>query len=144
MSERTHVPILHKPKQKKPRKRINSVSPRMAKAKRIYAKLRKKFLEDHPICQHWLAENGWTEHRPDGSGKSVHYTHPHKILPGHVRSPWEMAEREGAPYSEEIHHKRGRGKYYLDTSTWMAVRAGHDQYLHNDPKRYEKGYMLPR
>jgi hypothetical protein len=41
--------------------------------------------------------------------------------------------------------KKGRGKYHLDTSTWMATRSGHSTFIHGDPKTaYAKGYMLPR
>lgn len=47
--------------------------------------------------------------------------------------------------STEIHHKKGRGKYLLDTTTWMAVSNEGHKAIHADPKTsYAKGYMLPR
>ena len=41
----------------------------------------------------------------------------------------------------DIHHKRGRVGYLLDTSTWLAVsRLGHI-YIEEHPKEaYEKGW----
>lgn len=47
--------------------------------------------------------------------------------------------------STEIHHKKGRGKYLLDTSTWMAVcRTAHDEIHFNPEESYKRGWMLPR
>lgn len=45
----------------------------------------------------------------------------------------------------DIHHKKGRGKYLLDESTWLAVsREGH-RWIHDHPKQAaELGYILPR
>jgi hypothetical protein len=45
----------------------------------------------------------------------------------------------------EIHHKKGRGKYYLDTSTWMAVsRKAHEEIEANPEWAKERGYSLER
>lgn len=49
------------------------------------------------------------------------------------------------PRATEIHHKKGRGKYLLDTSTWMALSQEGHRHIHNNPKEaYEKGWMLTR
>ena len=45
----------------------------------------------------------------------------------------------------EIHHKysgKDRDKYYLDTSTWMAVSRKAHNYIHKSPKEArEKGWL---
>ncbi len=123
---RTFEPPKPKKVSKLQRGGIKPVSAKRVKINRIYSALRKKFLEEHPFCQFYLMEKGVSE-----------------------VTLLEIAAKAGgfAPYlkSEEIHHKKGRGKYLLDTSTWMAVSmAGHD-WIHNHVKEsYERGYMLPR
>lgn len=58
---------------------------------------------------------------------------------------WSM-EVLGKPVpATEIHHKKRRGKYFLDTSTWMSVSKQAHLAIHADPKTsYEKGWMQPR
>ena len=34
----------------------------------------------------------------------------------------------------DIHHKKGRGKYLLDTSTWIQLCRNCHQYLENRPE----------
>ena len=71
------------------------------------------------------------------------------------RREWFMARNYWCEYAiaeglyprpaTEVHHKRGRGKYLLDTTTWMAVSSENHKLIHANPKySYEKGYMLPR
>ncbi len=49
------------------------------------------------------------------------------------------------PHSTQVHHKKGRGKFLLDVSTWMAVSDHGHKVIHHDTKTsYERGYMLPR
>lgn len=47
--------------------------------------------------------------------------------------------------STECHHKKGRGKYLLDESTWLAVsRAAHIK-IHSEPAwAYKNGYLEKR
>lgn len=41
----------------------------------------------------------------------------------------------------DIHHKRGRGEYYLDESTWIAVSMEAHNEIESDPDwAYEMGY----
>jgi hypothetical protein len=48
-------------------------------------------------------------------------------------------------HSTEIHHKKGRGKYLLDETTWMAVcRVCHAQIENNPEWAKAKGYSLSR
>ena len=124
---RTHQPILNKPKEKKRRKPIKKVSKVRAALNREYMKLRAEFLADHPYCQWFMREHSLCEGLVlthggyyDGS------THP-------------------VPVSTEVHHVKGRGKYLLETSTWMAVSAEGHRNIHADPATsYAKKYMLPR
>ena len=120
---------------------LRPVSAKRARLNKIYSALRKKFLEEHPLCQHWLAENGWEQSEQFGVVVFSNNTHGFGV----PYTPHAMVLHFAAPMSCDIHHRRGRGKYLLDVSTWMAVsREGHDA-IHRDPKTsYEKGYMLPR
>lgn len=43
--------VCRRPKQKKVRKPLRKVSKKRAKENKKYTTLRKKFLEDHPICE---------------------------------------------------------------------------------------------
>lgn len=61
---------------------IARMSSKRRRESRIYSKLRKQFLEEHPVCQMKVQCEG---------GRST-----------------------------EIHHKKGRGKFYLDVSSWLA------------------------
>lgn len=43
------------------------------------------------------------------------------------------------------HHMKGRGKYLLDTSTWLPVCRDHHTYIENNPDwAKEQGYSLSR
>ena len=77
-----------KPLEKKVYK-INKMSDKGKKEIQLYTKLRKPFLEQHPVCEAKV-----------------------KCL--------------GAE-AKEVHHKRGRGPYLNDVSTWLPVcRACHN------------------
>ena len=97
--------------------RLRRVSKKRGKALREYARLRAKFLFEHPTCQVIYLV----------SGPSV-----------------KTAFREecGRP-SCDIHHKAGRGKNLCNVATWMSVcRACHD-LIHRDPKwARERGYLI--
>ena len=47
--------------------------------------------------------------------------------------------------STDVHHKKGRGKYYLDEDTWLATcRQCHDE-IHKNPIWARKmGYLEDR
>lgn len=136
MSERTHIPIIHVPKTKKPRKRIPRKSKRMSQQEKLYNLLREGFLRNHPFCQHFIAENKLDELDViKNGGRTICWTDRFG-----AKGMWITA-----PAAMEIHHKKGRGKYLLDTRFFMAVRPGHAFYIHGNTKEaYEKGYMLPR
>ncbi len=104
---------------------LRRCSKKKAKENAIYMKLRKEFLETHPHCEHWMNERG-------------------------IRNEAELKQRgecvvASCPLATEVHHKMGRGKYFLDTSTWMAVRAGHAIFIHQNLSHSRKmGYIIDR
>ena len=55
----------------------------------------------------------------------------------------KVCEKCGKKRKLDIHHKAGRGRFYLDVSTFMAVcRECHD-YIHKWPKESrEKGWLI--
>jgi hypothetical protein len=67
------------------------------------------------------------------------------FLKKHYWCQFHIAEKLYATPATEIHHKKGRGKFLLDTSTWMAVSSRAHKEIHENTKySYEKGYMLLR
>lgn len=45
----------------------------------------------------------------------------------------------------DIHHMGGRGKYFLDTSTWMSTCREHHTWIHDhDKEARELGYLKSR
>ena len=45
----------------------------------------------------------------------------------------------------DVHHMKGRGKYHLDTTTWLAVcRNCHMWIEENTVDAIELGFSLPR
>lgn len=132
---RSHVPLVNKPKQKKGKKAIPKVAKKRRAKNAEYSKLRAEFLAKHRWCQWWLAENSFTE--ADVSCRD---------FGGCFASKAGACDEVGPiPWSEEVHHIKGRGKYFLDVSTWLAVSSEGHRAIHADPKRsYERGYMQPR
>ena len=46
-------------------------------------------------------------------------------------------------FNLDIHHKAGRGKFYLAVDTWMAVCRTCHEYIHKWPKESrEKGWLV--
>lgn len=103
---------------------IRRVSAKRGKQLREYSKLRKEYLEAHPICEIWLAEN---------QTKLLHTEDAEGLL-------------GEAPRSEEIHHRRGRfGSRLNDTEFWLALCPACHRLIHQNPKwAYERGYLLHR
>lgn len=100
--------------------RLRSLSKKRRKINEEYLRLRAEFLKAHPYCQWFEAEND-IDRRVMINGFAF------------------------VPLSQEIHHRRGRGKYLCDTSTWMAVSRNAHRWIHDHPKEsYQKGYLLPR
>lgn len=57
----------------------------------------------------------------------------------------KICKINGMP-TTEIHHKycgKNRAKYYLDTSTWLAVNRDSHNFIHDNPKKSrELGYLM--
>lgn len=93
----------------KKRKRLNPVSKKRGAAMKEYAKKRKAFLRAHPYCQGKRQMGVCSENHV---GPVVHdcFNRP-----------------------RDVHHVRGRGKYLLDESTWLAVCRGCHDWIHSHP-----------
>lgn len=75
---------------------IKKISSKMSKLNSEYSKLRKKFLDDKPMCE----------------------AHVFKCT----------------LKSTDVHHKKGRGKYHLDTSTWLSLCRNCHNWIENNPE----------
>jgi hypothetical protein len=99
------IPYTVPPRQPKARLRrswIKRVGKRHEVDRQIYLIQKERFLKEHPICEANV---------------------DHELPFGKIRV--RLAR------SEDVHHVKGRGKYYLDESTWMAVcRKCHD-WIHS-------------
>lgn len=122
---RSHIPLVHFKKIKAKKKPIRKVSKKRSRVNQEYLKRRDIFLRNNRFCQYWLLQHG-------------------------LRDEEQLRQRglmvySRAPLATEIHHVRGRGKYLLDESTWMAVSIEGHRAIHSDPKTsYLKGYMMSR
>jgi hypothetical protein len=48
-------------------------------------------------------------------------------------------------YSSEVHHKKGRGEFFLDSTTWLAVCRPCHQYIETHPiEAKEMGFSVER
>lgn len=51
---------------------------------------------------------------------------------------------EKVKLTEDLHHSRGRGKYYLAEDTWIPVCRAHHNWIHNNPAAAGKeGWLKP-
>lgn len=61
------------------------------------------------------------------------------------RVEWREDHNRPVRYAEECHHKRGRGKFYLDPSTYLAVCSEHHHKITTEPEwAYRMGYSVRR
>jgi hypothetical protein len=83
---------------------------------------------------------------------------------GKIRARSKRREREGREYGRlrkeflaanphcsvfptematEVHHRKGRGRFYLDVSTWLSVSDAGHRFLHDNPAiAREKGWLV--
>lgn len=98
----------------KPRKRLPRKSAKRREEEILYDALRKAFLHAHPRCQMILS----------------------RFLDG------QQTLAQCRSKATDVHHKRGRGKYYLDDTTWMAICRQHHKWIHDNMKEAEAlGYI---
>jgi hypothetical protein len=114
-------------KSRKPLRRRKGLARVSAKRKvqdAKYARLRKKFLAEHPLCQVALDHNNAVQ--MGGGG----------VLP---------MKRAELPRSTQVHHMAGRGAYLLRVDTWLAVSdEGHREITENPTWAFANGYRLTR
>ena len=123
----------NRPARTKPRAK----SKKQRERDKIYAKLRKQLLFERPICEAWLQENGYVQVSFAGEESM--------FCKGKVEYRFSHLMFKGALRSEECHHKRGRGRYYLDYSTFMAVSASWHRWITDHGAEAEaKGWLDPR
>jgi hypothetical protein len=123
--------------------RLNPISIRRQDELDLYCRLREIFLAEHPFCQWWLAETGFTEAQAiagkgviiEAKDGAVHASMPKDFVGGRILY---------VPAAREIHHKaKRRGKMLNDTSFWMAVSVtGHDWIEQHKDEARRKGYLL--
>jgi hypothetical protein len=106
------------------RKTLPRVSKRRRRELDAYSPAAKAFLAVHPICQVWMAENGWEELPSAQAGSMIYGIKPILLL--HYD--------HGAPWSTEVHHRAGRhGQKLLDQADWMAVSRPNHERIHRRP-----------
>ncbi len=112
------------------RSTLRRMSERRVEETVLYQVRRKKFLNDHPYCQVFLAENGIDEATAIKGGGTV------QLANGTVVA---------VPLSTQIHHKnKRRGDDLLIQQHWMAVsRASHELIESNKAWSRARGYLLP-
>jgi hypothetical protein len=42
----------------------------------------------------------------------------------------------------DLHHVKGRGQFFLDESTWLAVCRVHHDWIHQNPAEARKQWLL--
>ena len=111
------------------------MSARRRKELAEYAIARRRFLNEHPICQVWLRENGL---KRTLNGMYV-YDFGHAVVPITLHDLVSM----GARVSTEIHHiGKRRGRALLDETKWLAVcRQNHRRIEENKGWAREHGYL---
>ncbi len=117
--------LARKPKGPAPKRPLPRVTPKRAKQNREYSVKRKAFLLAHPYCQIALKRLGYSEE------DAFEYD-------GNIPIDWDngsgVVGHNHIPRAQEIHHSRGRGKYFLDESTWLAASRTEHQWAHQHPK----------
>ena len=111
---------------------IRRVSKKRAGANRLYAKLRKEYLEMHPWCQIFLRRFSIDEPLVAYSNGAYSEVTPE----GNVH--WFKV-----PLATEIHHSRSPKKTYLnDTTTWFsACREQHEWIKLNQSQARLQGLL---
>lgn len=119
---------------------IKRISDRRRAELTEYSKRRKVFLAEHPICQIWLVENGWTEIRIEGLQPC-----PFLYQKGaELVFPMFLILQRKAPRSTQIHHtNKRRGPMLLETQYWLALcMKNHERVEQNKAWARANGYLL--
>lgn len=111
---------------------LRRISKKRAKEGRIYATLRKSFLEEHPFCQFQLAQIGRLPEEVAIVTQWKSLGEP-RYFAAVTTIHWGKIQTVNLMRSEDVHHVHKRGPNYLKVETWKAVsRSAHD-WIHNNP-----------
>ena len=70
---------------------------------------------------------------------------PDSVTCSHILKMYEGSMRSSSDRSKDVHHAKGRGKYLLDTTTWLATCRDCHNWVHDNPaEAMERGFMLRR
>lgn len=110
---------------------LKRVSDKRRKESKVYSVQRREFLAKFFLCQVDMRELGYDHTIPpvreNGMIKVAH------IISTNWKEKVFCTVPEGhIQRSEDVHHSKRRGRYYLDVSTWRAVsRKNHDRIERN-------------
>lgn len=110
---------------------LRRVSAKRSRELPQYTRLRAAFMAERPVCEVWLKEHGFWQDR-DRNGVLMDQFSKTGLL-GPFSCPSSHLFAIGAPRSTECHHIQGRGKNYLNVSTWLAVSAEAHRRIHSQP-----------
>ncbi len=115
-------------------KPIPKVSPKRKIINKEYDKRKDLFLRAHPFCQIYMQVYGIHESVVQKNNGWAVITN----AIGNVR-------HHQVPEATQIHHTKGRGKYMLDESTWMAASFEWHRWAHDHPDAcYPLGILVKR
>lgn len=122
---------------------LRRVSKTRASELRRYSEQRKRFLAEHPVCEVWLAENGWrwrTYNAELGALYERTYA-PYYLVDSNAVY---FLRHKGAPAATEVHHRAKRRRaMLLNESFWLAVsRENHERIENHKSWAREKGFLL--
>lgn len=112
-------------------KRIPARSKARASVDRVYAELRRAYLEEHPLCQATIFEHGLEE-------ASAIVAYQIKDCPG------DFIRYAGhtIPRATEIHHRnKSNGRRKIDERFWLAVCLEMHERIEEN-KRWARGFGL--
>lgn len=115
-----------------------SPMPKMSAKRKVevreYSKLVKRLLFERPLCELWLAENGWKQTQ---FGPELWFYE--KLSEGNMVDCGGVAHLElmGAPHSAECHHRLKRGRNYLNYDSFMALSTENHKRV-EDNKRWAR------
>jgi len=110
----------------KTKKNIRRVSKKRGIERGRYSKDRKKYLEDHPYCQAFIAQYGYDEATVIRNGGHAEC--------GHI-----------VPPATEIHHRnKTNGRRLLDQRWWMAISYYMHRWIEANKETARRiGFLLP-
>lgn len=131
-----NTPLRRKTPLRRSKKPIRSATPKRQAQLRRYYVIRKVYLDDNPICEVWLRENGWQ--------KIGHHVYEKQDKARLLTRDAAGLIVIGAPEATEVHHtNKRRGTMLLEQSHWLAVcRTNHDRIENNKGWARTAGFLL--